>query len=188
MYLIFAFIELFTPSPVAGTEDANDALPVGKSDGEDTTANHAKAEVALFSGAMRRVLRDNPLGVSKRELSHRESNAVFKLILAVLCRVPLESGFSHSSILRLRQTKSHTYIWLREEQPLTRCSQPNRYRKQSADHPLILRSATINGSRINAFVFKNGPYNNSSTHCIRPEFLLPLARVPDIRANTTASG
>jgi hypothetical protein len=120
VYLIFAFIELLTPSPVAGTEDANDALPVAKSDGEDTTANRAKAEVALFSGAMRRVLRDNPLGVSKRELSHRERNAVFKLILAVLCRVPLESGFGHSSILRLRQTKSHTYIWLRGEQPLDR--------------------------------------------------------------------
>jgi hypothetical protein len=64
---------------------------------------------------MRRVLRDNPLGVSKRELSQRESNTVFKLILAVLCRVPLESSFGHSSILRLRQTKSHTYIWLGAE-------------------------------------------------------------------------
>jgi hypothetical protein len=76
-YLIFALIDLLTPSPVAGTEDANDALPVGKSDGEDTTANRAKAQVALFSGAMRRVRRDNPLEVSKRELSQRESNTVF---------------------------------------------------------------------------------------------------------------
>ena len=68
---------------------------------------------------MRRVLRDNPLEVSKRELSQRESNSVLKLILAVLCRVPLESGFGHSSILRLRHTKSHTYIWRRGELPPT---------------------------------------------------------------------
>ncbi len=107
MYLIFALIELLTPSPIAGANDANDALPVAEHDGDYATANRAKAEVALFAGAMRRVLSDHPLRVSERKLRHGKINAVLKLILAVLCRVPLESGFGHSLMLRLSQTKSH---------------------------------------------------------------------------------
>jgi hypothetical protein len=101
-------MELLSPPPIAGAKDANNALPIGKSDGEYATARRAKAKVALFTRAVRRVLSDYPLAVSKRELRHRESNAVLKLILAVLYRIPLESGFGHLAILPLSQTKSHT--------------------------------------------------------------------------------
>jgi hypothetical protein len=107
VYLIFALIELLTLSPIAGANDTNDARPVGEPDGDYATANRAKAEVALFAGAMRRILGDHPLRVSKCELRDGETNAVLKLILAVLCRVPLESGFGQT-ILYLNQTKSHT--------------------------------------------------------------------------------
>ena len=74
----------------------------------NTTANRAKAEVALFAGAVRRVLGDNALRVSERKLRHREANTVLKLILAVLCQVPLESGSRHCVMLRLSQPKCHT--------------------------------------------------------------------------------
>jgi hypothetical protein len=45
---------------------------------------------------------------------------------------------------------------------------------------LVLRSVAINGSRINALVFKNRAYNDSPTHRDDPEFLLPLTRARDI--------
>src|SRR5882762_8943273 len=51
VYLIFAFIELLTPSPVAGTEDANNALPVGESDGEDRQPRQSRSSVVRRSYA-----------------------------------------------------------------------------------------------------------------------------------------
>jgi hypothetical protein len=78
VYLIFALIELFTPSPIAGAKDANDAPPISEPDGKNATANRAKAEVALFAGAMRRVLSDNALRVSECKLRHRETNIMLR--------------------------------------------------------------------------------------------------------------
>ena len=50
--------------------------------------------------------------VVERKLRRRETYAVLQLILAVLCKVPLESSLGHSAMLHSRQTKSHTEIWL----------------------------------------------------------------------------
>jgi hypothetical protein len=53
VYVIFAFIDLFSLPPVAGAEDANGPPPVRKADREDPTTDFPKAVVPFFPLTMR---------------------------------------------------------------------------------------------------------------------------------------
>ena len=69
---------------------------MGETDGQHATGHEAEAEEARLVRAMRQILRDHLLWISKRELGGDESNAVFPLVRAILGRFPIEAGAGHA--------------------------------------------------------------------------------------------
>jgi hypothetical protein len=70
VYRIFSLIDSPSPPPITCPEDANHFVAVGEPYRQDAITDSAEAVVPPFSGAMRKVLGDDPLGIGKRELRH----------------------------------------------------------------------------------------------------------------------
>jgi 2,3-bisphosphoglycerate-independent phosphoglycerate mutase len=86
-------IDLLALSPVASTEDANDATSVREPHSEDSAATATEAEVAGFLGrAVSEVLGENSVNVQERAGGLKEADAMLLLVGTVLTSIPLERG------------------------------------------------------------------------------------------------
>src|SRR3990172_7842294 len=119
VYLIFALINSFALSPVASSKYPDHVITVCEADRHDTFTYHPKAVVSLFHRAVRLVFGDDALRVGEGDLSLREANAMFALILFVLLRVPVKLRGSHYAMLPLFRPGHHTWVWLPIWRPLT---------------------------------------------------------------------
>src|SRR3990172_1439472 len=63
VYLIFALIDLFPFSPIACTENSDNAKAVCKTDSQDTVADHAKTEIAFVAMTVRHIFGNNTVRV-----------------------------------------------------------------------------------------------------------------------------
>lgn len=90
VYLIFAVIDAFALSPIPGSENADYTRSIGEPNGQNTSTNYTKAEESRLLIAMRHILRDHTARVCKCRLCFSKADAMFKPILLVLRRIPIE--------------------------------------------------------------------------------------------------
>jgi hypothetical protein len=79
-----------TPSPVAGTDDANPLSSEREADGQNSGADSTESEIARFGAAVRRVFGENELRIPKRPGSLQKGDAVLDLVVHRFLRVPFE--------------------------------------------------------------------------------------------------
>ena len=92
LYFLLALIDSLTPSPVAGSKDANDVLSVGEADGHNAVAKVTKAKESLFaSRAVSDVSGDDSMRISEGILCFRETDTVLALVLSILPGIPIEA-------------------------------------------------------------------------------------------------
>jgi len=112
VYLVLLFIDLFTLSPVTGTEDPDFVSAHGESHCQNTVTDPSDTIIPLLFIAVARVLRNNTFVVEKRLLCHCEGHTVFLLVLFVLCVIPLEFSSLHRLSLHNPASICNTIIWL----------------------------------------------------------------------------
>src|SRR3989304_7810062 len=139
VYLIFALINSFALSPVASSKYPDHVITVCEADRHYTFTYHPKAVVSLFHRAVRLVFGEAPLRGGEGDLSLREANAMFALILLILLRVPVKLRGSHYAMLPLFRPGHHTWVWLPIWRPLRGRNRP--YGRPPAQTPACSFSA-----------------------------------------------
>src|SRR5579859_3441813 len=99
VYLIFPLIDSPSFPPIAGSEDPDYIVTVGKPDGENPAVNPTKTVVAQLPGTMGVVLRDDTPAVDESNLRHRKGHPVLFPVLLVLLRIPIEPRLRHDGRL-----------------------------------------------------------------------------------------
>ena len=76
VYLIFALIDAFALSPIAGSKYANDARSICEADRHDRSADLAKAEEPCLGFAVPQVFGYHAAGIRERQLGLSEADTV----------------------------------------------------------------------------------------------------------------
>src|SRR5947208_16443702 len=95
VYLIFPLIYPLAFPPVAGAENPNDIVAIGKPDRQDPAFDLAETVEPLFTGTVRPILGNDTEGIGESQLRLGERHAVPCQVLLVLAGVPAEPGFRH---------------------------------------------------------------------------------------------
>jgi|SRR4030095_2945512 len=98
VYFIFSFIDCLSPSPITGTKDPDYVLAVSEPYCHDAAARFSKTVIALLRFTMLKVFRDNAARIRKCQLRKLERNAMLRLVLTILCLIPLEASRHNDAI------------------------------------------------------------------------------------------
>jgi hypothetical protein len=91
VYLIFALIDFLASSPITRSEYPDNVRAIREADRKDVVPDPAEAEETRFVFAVRQILGDHAAGIREGQQRLRETDAVLKLILAILGGIPIES-------------------------------------------------------------------------------------------------
>ncbi len=112
VYFIFVLIDRLAFPPVAGSEYANDVVPIGKAYGNNAISYFAKTVVTNFFVAVAHVFSDDTMRVGEGVLGHRKRDSVFFSVLLILFGVPFKMRFCHNLTLSEMTAIYHIFIWL----------------------------------------------------------------------------
>ena len=98
MYFIFSFIDCLSSSPITGAKDPDHVLAVSEPYGHDAAPRFSKTVIALLRFTVLKVFRDNAARVRKCQLRKLERNAMLRLVLTILCLIPLEASRHNDAI------------------------------------------------------------------------------------------
>jgi hypothetical protein len=111
VYLVLPFTNLFTLSPVTGTEDPDRVSTDGESHCQNTLTDPYDTAVRLLFSVVARLLHNSTFLVEKRLLCHCEEYTMLLLVFSVLCLTALGSSSLH--MLSLYDTASTSNIIVR---------------------------------------------------------------------------
>jgi len=95
VYFIFGFINSLSFPPVSGAKDADHAIPIGKSNGENPVSNFSKTVIAFFIVAVRYVFCYYTMWVSKSMLGIDKRDAMLFLVFQIFAWFPLKMCLDH---------------------------------------------------------------------------------------------
>jgi hypothetical protein len=91
VYRGLRFIYFSAFSPIAGTENSDQFIAVGKTDRHNSICNFPEAVPTFLGLAVRHVFSDNARCIQEGELSFGETDAMLELVRSILGRIPLKA-------------------------------------------------------------------------------------------------
>jgi hypothetical protein len=109
--LILTLIDALSLAAIAGTEDSDDAGPIGETDGQDAIADASETAVPQFLAAVGCVFSDDALRISECVLGQSEGHTMLGAVVGILVRIPLEARLRNGRIVLDVWLSRHIPVW-----------------------------------------------------------------------------